>query len=188
MESIVLARTERVAVSLEDIGVFTTGVSFTLVVRLAPEEEKWRLGEALSALHGRHHGEDRPPTPLDPAVLRFGVEYSDGSRVANVWTDMLPFFGSPGGPVLSTSSGGTSDRRGFSEYWLAPLPPDGNVMFAVEWPSRGLAFTTVGLDAESFRQAARRAESLWPASASRGSGHRSVWRTSSPDPQVGGTP
>ena len=177
MEPIVLALTERVAVSLENITAFDSGVSFALIFRLAPSEEDWRESERPSARHGRRFGAERPQTPIDPAILRFGVEYSDGRRVANVWTDMLLFFESPEGPLLSSSSAGWSERDGYSQYWLAPLPPPGKVMFAVEWPSRGLEFTSVELDSEVFRQAASHAVSLWPEPDPGETTGRSVWNS-----------
>ncbi|MGH2691613.1 MAG: hypothetical protein ACRDHM_03830 [Actinomycetota bacterium] len=173
----VLARTKRVAISLENIAAFESGLTFALVVRLAPSEEKWREGEGLSALHGRHFGQDRPPTPIDPAILRFGVEYADGRRVTNVWTDMLPFFGSTEGPVLSSSSGGMSERDGYTQYWMAPLPPPGRVMFAVEWPSRNLAFTSIDVDADVFKEAATRSVSMWPEPEPDETTGRSVWQS-----------
>src|SRR4051812_837817 len=72
----VLARTDRVAVTLTDVQVFTTGLSFGLGVRCLPEVLDL-IGDRTigSVLFGRVGPRDQ---------LLVGVEFADGRRAGNV--------------------------------------------------------------------------------------------------------
>ena len=179
---VLIAHGEQAAVSLENILVFRTGVSFTLVATLAASEHDWRDWGGMMALHGRTFGKDRPPTRIDPELLRFGVRYSDGGRATNVWTDMPGFAGASGGPVLVSGGGSAGGKQAQSGYWLTPLPPKGPVVFAVEWPAKGIAFTKAELDASAFSDAAEAALELWGEPVQGGLPSRtSIWHVSDRD-------
>jgi hypothetical protein len=59
---------------------------------------------------------------------------------------------------------GNSSGRHSSEaqLWAAPIPPAGLFAFVVEWPSEGIRLTRTEIDAALIREAAARAEELWP--------------------------
>jgi hypothetical protein len=48
-------------------------------------------------------------------------------------------------------------------YWVQPLPPPGELLFACEWPQRQIPLTTTTIDADVILAAAARAQELWPA-------------------------
>lgn len=159
---LILARSDQAAVSMEHVEVFPTGVAFSLLARLATAEGDWRHWGGLMAMRGRVFGKERPPTEIDSQLLRFGVEFADGGRATNVWTDVPPFFGRSGGPVLISGAGSAGGRRAESSFWLTPLPPSGPVVFAVEWPAKDIPFSAVEVDSAVFGEAAKTAEILWP--------------------------
>src|SRR6478672_8432923 len=109
-----LTRTDDVAVALVGLQVYTTGLAFQLAVRT----RRWsdRDGRGLHEMvfgHGRGAG----------GVL-LGLEFADGRRVSNIHG-----FGPPDGSgiVFHPGGGGGDDRSVDQEWWLSPLPPEGNV-------------------------------------------------------------
>ncbi len=63
--------------------------------------------------------------------------------------------------VVPVSGSGTQARFD-QRYWVAPLPPAGPVTVVVEWPARQLGETGADLDGDAIREAAARADALWP--------------------------
>jgi hypothetical protein len=102
---------------------------------------------------------DSPP----PELWRFGVEYSDGTRITTVdyeWLRRNRYYHSPDIAIAPLgASGHISDYP--KCYWFAPAPPPGPVVFALEWPLIGLPFTTATIDLHEL-QTAPRTPVIWP--------------------------
>jgi hypothetical protein len=114
---------------------------------------------------------------------RFGVQFSDGRKATVHGVGMF----SRAGGVSSASSGvslgpdrsqaaptdlvlrargGSGSRSSWrQQYWLWPLPPPGDVLFACEWPDLEIGFTTATVSAEPILRAASRARPMWPGQA-----------------------
>jgi len=163
--SLLLARTERVAVALEGGRAFSTGVELRLVVRRRPlsdDEEPWEPLDPF-ARHPRVRGR----TPKES--LRFGVEFADGSKVTHLDPPHPP-GPAPSTPVL-WQRGGSGDQHEHSLHlWLWPLPPSGPVGFVVMWPGEAIPETRHDLDAAIFLDAAARVTELWPSDGVRAEG------------------
>jgi hypothetical protein len=158
----VVARSDRSVIALRSATAYSSGAVFDLVA----------LGRGLSRrdanrlFHEQHlTGAEDEPTD---AFLRVGFELSDGGRISNL--GRRPHFetdAEPDGPVLNPvgGGGGSAGTGGFSMnygYWLWPLPPPGPLRLFVEWPALDIALTHVELHAEAIREAASRAQALWP--------------------------
>jgi hypothetical protein len=48
------------------------------------------------------------------------------------------------------------------DVWMWGLPPPGPLVFASEWPARGISETRVEIDAGLVLEAAGRAVPIWP--------------------------
>jgi hypothetical protein len=141
-----LARAEDAAVALVGTQVYTTGVAFTLVLRVrrgtVPTEELHQL------LWGRGSGA--------PALL-VGLELADGRRVDNIPGHR------PMEDLVFTQGGGSGDELSVDQtWWLNPLPPEGMLRFVVRCTPLGLEETVTEIDTSAIRSAAERVEVLWP--------------------------
>lgn len=96
-------------------------------------------------------------------MLRFGVQFSDGSK-ATVFGGHPRFDvgDPPTGPVLMQRGGGGGGRSWDFGFWVWPLPPPGPLAFVVEWPSERIELSRAEIDASVVRMAAQHAEMLWP--------------------------
>jgi hypothetical protein len=159
-ETLVLARTDRVAVAVGGFAVYPTGFTFafeTVPRRYGPRE--WADLDHFGFGHGiGDQGE------LPPELLRFGVEFADGSRATSL--DRLSRRDEdpdavPRAPVLWPMGGGGGGGRWTHNVWVWPLPPSGPLTFACEWPALDIPLTRLDIDAESVRQAAGRSILLW---------------------------
>ena len=144
----VLARTGDAAVAVTDVEVYSTGVSFTLAIRV------------------RRPGSDIDPRDLNELLWerggrsqRFliGVELADGRRATN-----LSRFDAQGDVVFSSGGGGGGDAAVDQSWWLSPLPPDGPLRFVVRCAALGIEETSAVLDGAAIRRAARDVVELWP--------------------------
>jgi hypothetical protein len=145
----VLARTDDVAVALQHLNVYTTGVALQLVVRMRPEAAT-TTGRDLNELVWGH----------GPSGGRFllGVELSDGRRATG-----LGHPRSSDGGLVFTSGGGSGGRASVEQaWWLHPLPPEGPLRFVVRSPELGIDETSVVLDGTAIRRAADDVLVLWP--------------------------
>lgn len=157
--SLVVGRTPDVAVGLVQWQAYSTGVAFTLVVRLRVPPAGRHHDRVFEMLHTGPWG--RAPT-CDRLVL--GFELGDGSRVSNLssdrpWTDQVP---DPAAPMLQPQGGGGGGRTYDLGFWLSPVPPAGPLLAVCSWSAMGVPETQVALDATALREAAGRAEPLWP--------------------------
>jgi hypothetical protein len=127
----------------------------------------------LGHLHrpGRRHAEQRE-------MLRFGIEFADGSRATNIpgggRRGPLPDQdGPPPGPVMQQRGGGGGGGEWRQRFWVWPLPPVGPLAFACEWPAAGIQFTKVDVDAGPVIDAALRAQQIFERTEDTGYNHSS---------------
>jgi hypothetical protein len=175
---LVLARTEDVAVAVIGGAAYPSGFEFGISVRsrdLDEEADPWE-----DPFWPRRSGRGRTQEGLPDELFRFGVEFSDGKRVTSLWGPGDEER--PKGPVLTPGGGGGGGGTWDCEYWLWPLPPPGPLAFVCEWPARGIALTRVEVDAALVRDAADRAETLWPPQPVRGGFHARPMAAWKPDP------
>jgi hypothetical protein len=176
-ERLILARTDRAALTIESLTAFETGFAFALVVRGRPSEDEWDdTWDPFAARHwARRRGRERSKE-IDPELLLFGIQFSDGSKATNLGYQ-LHEDESPIPPVLFEQGGGGGGTEWRQDYWVWPLPPSGPVAFVCEWPARGITLSRVEIDAERIRDAAALAETLWPEEAESGTHTSSTWIT-----------
>ena len=156
--NLLLGRTDDVAVTLPVVTVYPDGISFSLALRgrlfdsLAEVEDDWFP----------HFGERRRGQRSADEALRFGVQFSDGSKATNLrrwWTDESE---PPPSPWLFEHGGGGGGREYKRRYWLWPVPPPGPLAFVVEWRAASIPITRTEISADVLREAASGAVELWP--------------------------
>jgi hypothetical protein len=153
--TVVLIRTDQVAVAVGSVRAYPNGFEFTVHSRLRHEDaSSWRAPDPFE--------EDGPgPGPAQPrGGLRLGVMFADGRRGAT--TGRLMPRDDPRNLVLQREGGGGDNRRWDLDFWVYPLPPDGPVTLVTSWLKYGVAETRAELDGASIRAAAERAVLLWP--------------------------
>jgi hypothetical protein len=147
-ENLLLARTDDAAVALVGLQVYSTGVAFTLIVRVRPASQQM-AGRSVNDLVWEH----------GPGSGRFllGLELSDGRRVSNLRM--------PGGPadVVFTAGGGSGGEASIEQsWWLHPLPPEGPLRVVVRCAELGIGEADAVLDGTAIRRAAEDVVTLWP--------------------------
>jgi len=161
---LLLARTEHGLLSADGLNAYPTGFAFALVVQARPSEDD-RLLDWDPFSPPRRRGIQRrdPRSPgIAPEVLRFGIQFSDGSKATNLRPPQPTPNESPTGPVLICHGGGGGGTEWRLSYWTWPLPPPGPLTFVCEWPARGIPLSRVEMDAGLILDAAKEAEVLWP--------------------------
>jgi hypothetical protein len=147
--NLTLGRTDDVVVYIPDVNVYSTGLTFAVVMmNRRPDED----------VYG-HHG-PMLGHPLSDDDARLGVAFADGRRaVMGDWGEQAAT--SP--QIVFRSNGGGGGGRTWSvNAWLWPIPPQGPVTIVFRWLAEGIAETRVEVDAAPLREAAARAEVLWP--------------------------
>jgi hypothetical protein len=143
----VLANTGDLALALRSMTAYPTGVTFEIaMLRREPPED----GDGDDLFRMFH-------MPREDG-LRFGVELPDGRRLAAGRTAAA----AGDAPRLTPRGGGGGGLSYHQEFWLWPLPGDGVLRFACQWPALGIEETVHDLDAAPIRAAAARAVELWP--------------------------
>ena len=146
--NLLLARTHDAAVALVGLQVYTTGVAFTLVVRVRPSSQQL-AGRSLNDLvWERGPGSGR---------LMMGLELSDGRRVST-----LRMPGAPDDIVFTNGGGSGGEASVEQSWWLNPLPPEGPLRFVVRCAELGIEEASVVLDGTAIRRAADDVVTLWP--------------------------
>ena len=146
--NVVLARTGDVAAGLSGLQVYTTGLSFGLVVRMRPSAQG-SFGRTIDEViwgHGSGIGQ-----------LLLGVEFADGRRVSS-----LPLRERNGDVVLHPGGGSGGMNSVEQSWWLSPLPPEGPVRIVVRCDALGIEETVTELDGSAIRRASRDVVVLWP--------------------------
>jgi hypothetical protein len=150
LETLLLARTDQVAVAVTGLSAFSNGIEIFLTARIRPGQPQQHL----------------PGGPRDLAAFRhsfrFGVQFSDGSKATGHSGRRPDHDGEPAGPVLYPFAGGGGPHSFISRWWTWPLPPAGPLEFVCEWPTFDIAEARAGIDAQLILDAARRSIRLWP--------------------------
>lgn len=154
----VLIRTNRVAVAVGSVRGYPNGFEFTVHIRLRDEDRTGRPG------HSDPFESHRPTgTEGNDTQLRLGVLYVDGRRAATTGEHYWPHEDDNDGRlVLQRGGGGGSGRSCDWDFWVHPLPPDGQVTFVASWLAYGVTEARAELDGAVISSAARRAVTLWP--------------------------
>lgn len=156
---LVVARTERVAVCVTGLAAYPSGFEFQLRTLAAPEagDVDPHLFDAPMRYRRRASG---ATAEIPPEFLRFGIQFPDGAKVTNLATDFPD--DPPDGPVLVERGGGGSGTEWRQDMWVWPLPEAGELDFVCEWPAAGIALTRRPLETAPLRQAASRAQVVFP--------------------------
>lgn len=159
----VLATTDNLALLLAGVRAYSDGALFLLEWRLRRLDED----DAAWASLVRRVGGPRLPGEQTLGSLRLGVELADGERLVadgDAWWLPAELSG-PDRHVLGMANwggGGGEETQVFSgELWLWPLPPDGPLTLAWEWPAFGVAEGTRQLSGDRIRAAAVDARPIW---------------------------
>jgi hypothetical protein len=153
IQTLVLGRTDRVAVAVTGMSAFAGGFEVFVTARIRPE--------GAAGDHGA-----MPDPRAARRAFRFGLQLADGSKVIGEHGGrggLGPGHDAePPGPVLRAYLGGAGPRSHFSRWWAWPLPPAGPLEFVCEWPAFGIAETRAVIDAQLILDAAGRSTRLWP--------------------------
>jgi hypothetical protein len=157
---LVLARNDRAAVCLTRLGAYPTGFTLDLLVFTTDDE----LDPNLFGLR-RRRSEPSTPGEIPPEVLRFGIQFADGSKATNI-SRRPPSprdDPEPEGPLIFPGGGGGGGSSWSQHLWVWPLPPSGPLSFVCEWPAAGIELTRHELDAQLILDAVERAQLIFPA-------------------------
>jgi len=153
---LVLAQTEKVAVCVTRLGAYPTGFEFEIVTMSADDEG----GLDPLWFHHRHRMHRGATNEIPPELLRFGVQYADGSRATNTsgfHHERTP----PQGPVMHAGGGGGGGGNWRQTQWVWPLPPPGTLTVVCEWPAMDIPVTRTDVDAQLILDAAARAQVIF---------------------------
>ena len=125
IDTLLLGRTNQVAVAVTGLSAFSAGIEIFLTARIRPSSG--------------HPGEHLPGGPRDLAAsrrsFRFGLQFSDGNKAAgSPGGGRTDHDSEPAGPVLYPFAGGGGPHSFVSRWWTWPLPPAGPLEFVCEWP------------------------------------------------------
>ena len=157
----VLARTEKLALAVWGVAAFPTGISFSLATVLKGSSRDADLDPDTMMYRYWRRRRSGQGDALPDDLLRFGVQMADGTKATNLLFPMSSPEEEPVGPVLMQRGGGGGDRLWRQGWWLWPLPPDGPLTFACEWPAQGIPMTKHEIDAGPIREAAAEAWMIW---------------------------
>jgi hypothetical protein len=159
-DTLVLAHSDRVAITVGAFAVYPNGFAFSLNTvprRYSPNE--WADVDAHSLGRPRR-GHNQAP----PEALRFGVEFADGGRATSL--DLFSAWGSPGetprSPLMMPRSVHGGGGRWHHDVWVWPLPPPGQLLFVCEWPAVNITLSSATIDASRLHEAAAQSRLLWP--------------------------
>jgi hypothetical protein len=154
--SILLVRTEDVAVTVDHVTAYRNGFELRARLRL---RNQTRL----------HPGMMHPHGPLAGDAFRFGLQFSDGRKAAND-LPRRPADDQPEQPRLIMRGGGGGPGGWDWGYWIWGLPTPGPLALVCAWPAQDVPETRVEIDAQPIIDAAAEAEELWPGSESSAGG------------------
>jgi hypothetical protein len=160
----IFGRTRHTIVALTEIHAFPEGCLFHFVAaarRPDPPAPPWGNPEQGIRIFARSAGVEPPSDEL----LRFSVEYPDGTVVTN--PGPVP-TGTAIGPVVFTSfEGRGAENLDGSELsyrqpvWLSPLPSVARVRLTAQWPAYGITDAVFDCDCAAIARAARVSASFW---------------------------
>jgi hypothetical protein len=163
----VLVRTQRAAVAVTKLGAYPDGFDFEVLVLVNEGED-----ELDPNVIGHPYRPGRGNRDAAREMLRFGIEFADGSRVTNIPGSSGHRFRDhdepPPGPVMQQNGGGGGSGEWRQRFWVWPLPPAGPLAFACEWPAAGIELTRVEVDAQPLIDAAARSQQIFERTDDRG--------------------
>ena len=162
---LILAVGDERAIAMHGIACYPTGFAFQLQAVSRFEYE--RDGEAVyedNPLARFHHYGRSSLGEIPDSELRFGIEYSNGERFTTL--DLAPARRRESGlasnaPCMQPQGGSGRPGTWTQELWVWPLPPEGPVTFACEWPAYGIPETSRTLEGDRFRAAGEKAKLLF---------------------------
>jgi hypothetical protein len=151
-----LACTDELAICVCGLVAFPAGfiVNVVALSRLDPPREPMSL-----LAHGPGFA------PGGAGMFRFGMGFSDGTKVTDGTRRGRSGPAEPGQRILRPRGGSSGGRRSTVGFWCAPLPPPGPMSFVCQWPARGVEEAAVQLEAQLVLDAAARASAIWPEDA-----------------------
>jgi hypothetical protein len=177
---LLLARTSKVAVCATRLEAYPTGFGLELIT-MADQDDEEGFDPMFFGPHRRRLSRQRgDEIEIPNEMLRFGVEFADGTKATNTADEPLvnPAGGTigtmvmvsdsepepaPVAPVLRTGGGGGGGGSWRQSIWIWPLPPPGRLTFVCQWPEAGIELTRHDIDAQIILEAATRAEVIFPA-------------------------
>jgi hypothetical protein len=144
--SLLLARTEVVAVAVTAVWAYREGFEFWVGAQFR------RQGLALQ-------------DTADGESLHLGVQFADGRKVVNVGRLPDHAGSEAAGLILSPRSFGAGRWQKNRTYWVWPLPPPGPLTFVCEWAAFGIPESRAEVDAQLIRDAAAGSIPLWPGTS-----------------------
>lgn len=155
--TVVLVKRSELAIVVTDFRAYSCGIAGRLVVRTRERAPGVRMMHPMHLMMGTR-GTD--PNELPHELLRFGIEFADGRRATTI-DNRASHRDEPPEIVLMQRGGGGGGSGWEFGFWIWPLPPEGPLTFAVEWPSESVELTTSQLDVAPLLAAATRSEELW---------------------------
>ena len=149
---LILHRSDRLAVVVHRFLVYPTGVSFSIRV-MWPPGAGIDMNEIDMAMMGRGR--------RGAQALRFGVAYPDGSKATNQDWPTVRGEQNPPGPLLIEHGGSGSDGEISRRLWMWPLPPPGELTFALAWEEMELPECVGSIDSADLIRASQDAITLW---------------------------
>ena len=149
MSGFVIARSSDVAVGLRGITAFSDGLLLHVVVLFADEQKRELLDWSLQEYS------------RSPGRFRLGVQLPDGTRATTGTGDAPPLETPASRSVLTMMSNSAGPLRWQGDYWLWPLPEEGNLVLGCRWPDRAIDETLVSVDASPLRAAAALSRPVW---------------------------
>ncbi len=146
---VVTARSQTTAIIINRLTAYPNGFAFNLSLRAKPGHEM--------ASDGFHRWRRRGASVPANEVLRFGIQFADGSKVTNLQIFAHGAPGPPTPPILLGGGGGGSSNRSDFSFWVWPLPPPGPLLFVTEWPIEGIQLSRHEISSDAIRQAAEAA-------------------------------
>jgi hypothetical protein len=152
-----VARTQQALVSVRSTTVYREGFSVAVAAYRAvasEDDDELDLWDDMAFMRGRGADADE--------VLRFGVEFANGSKATNL--DRFPQVKRgelPSSPVLTGGPQGGGGSRTDLSYWVWPLPPPGPLAFVCEWPSEAIPVSRIVIEGDVVRDAAVQARRIW---------------------------
>jgi hypothetical protein len=167
--NLIVGRSDNAALWIPSTAVYPEGFEFEVEIRLDEGEI-----EHPFFMHHPRRRRQQQAGELDPDLVRFGIEFSDGRKATNLGGHM-PFAmpdepdAPPPEPLLAPSrGGGGGGGRWHHGFWVWPLPPDGPLVFVCEWPVAGIGETRTEIDSALIRDAAAEVVELWPEESGSG--------------------
>ncbi len=153
----ILVQTEKVAVCVTALAAYPLGFEFDLITMSTDDHD----GFDPLMFHQRHRMRGGASDDIPPEMLRFGVQFPDGSKATNTGGGLHDHREPPTGPVMQPGGGGGGGGSWRQTQWVWPLPPPGTLTLVCEWLAMGIPLTRSEFDAQLIIDAAARAQVIF---------------------------